>query len=225
MISVPTVFNSTLRRLTWVAAAGLLVGCAGTAPHYYSLQGGEPEPRSATMVKADYAISVQPVVVPQQVARPQIVVRMEPGSEVVPLNSSLWVGPLESQIRGALAAELSRRLNVLDVGGASAGEGVPVWRVYVDLQRFDSLYGREIQQEVVWRLMPQAMPKGAKERVCSAQVTRPVETGMSALVEGHREALAGVAAAIAQSLPASGTASAKAANELPNGVAFRGCVE
>lgn len=210
-----------------LAAAGLLAGCSTTpAPQYYSLQAA---PVVATPVAAKvtsaYAISVQPVVIPQQVSRPQIVVQASAGAEVVPLNAALWAAPLDSQIRNALADALSRRLNVMDVGQSGAADGIPVWRIYVDVQRFDSLYGRAVRHDVVWRVVPQGMPGAVKERVCSAQATQTVGEGMSALVQGHRDALENLSALMAQVLPpATGARKAEAPPTLPEGVSFRGCV-
>ena len=209
-----------------VAVAGALAGCATPAPHYYSLQvPGVPETAAAPMVDSGYAISVQPVLVPEQVARPQIVVGTASGTEVVPLNAALWAGPLEAQIRGALANALAQRLNVLEVGLSKAAEALPVWRIYVDVQRFDSLYGEAVRQDVVWRLVPQGMPAGVGERLCSAQLRFPVGAGMSALVEGHSKALVALADVIAQSLPGpAGAGASPAAEPAGEGVAFRGCV-
>jgi len=201
----------------------LLAGCAATAPQYYTLQIPDAGGKHLSDLQSDYAISVQPVIVPDQVARPQIVVSSaSSGAEVVPLNTALWVGPLEAQIRNVLADELAQRLGVLDVGQASAAKGLPVWKIYLDVQRFDSIYADAVRQEVVWRLVPQGVPGNAKERVCSAQASLPVEEGMSALVEGHREALTGLAAVIARSLP--GSSDTRTAVEPPPGVSFRGCV-
>lgn len=209
-----------------LGVAALLSGCAATAPQYYSLQApamaaGEHERQVVT----DYVISVQPVVIPEQLARPQIVVARAEGAEVVPLNAALWAGPLEAQIRDALADSLSRRLNVVDIG-FSRGEGTPVWNIFVDVQRFDSLYAQEVRQEWVWRMEPQGMSRGMVKRVCAAQIGIPIEEGMSALVAGHRRSLDVLAGLIAQTLPTGGSTS-----KLPlvseteyEGLSFRGCV-
>lgn len=212
-------------RLALPAMAAALTGCAATAPQYYSLQNpAAAETPPVAALQTGYAVSVQPVVVPEQVARPQIVVRAAAGAEVVPLNVALWAGPLEAQIRDAVADELGRRLNVLDVGQSGAAEGLPVWRVYLDVQRFESLYGEAVQQNFVWRLVPQGMPRAMKERVCSAQATMPVAAGMLALVEGHRKALAALAAVMAHTVPVqSGTQPAIQDAAIPEGVTFRGC--
>src|SRR5690606_20721775 len=98
--------GTMMKRLAPVAALAL-AGCAATAPQYYSLQtSGTDTPADARPVQSDYVISVQPVLIPQQVSRPQIVVGGLSGAEVVPLNVALWAGPLEAQIRDTLAAAL-----------------------------------------------------------------------------------------------------------------------
>lgn len=204
--------------------AVLLSGCAATAPQYYSLQASAiasaPEVRR---LDADYVISVQPVLIPEQLARPQILVSSGESAEVIPLNAALWAGPLETQIRDALAEALSQRLNVLDIGFARP-QHTPVWRIYVDVQRFDSLYGQEVRQELVWRMEPQGIDTLDK-RVCSAQVRTPVGEGMSELVAGHRRSLDVLAGLIAQTLPSNDAAADVTPSNLGHeGLSFRGCL-
>ena len=200
-----------MKKVLLIMAAAVLGGCASTAPQYYSLlasgiePGGSPGTGSAR-VQGDYAISVEPVVVPEEVARPQIVVSTAQDAEVIPLNSALWAAPLEAQLRQAFGDALSRRLNVLDVGQSGAAQGLPLWRIYVDVQRFVSVYDESVQQNIVWRIVPQGMPSKVRERTCSARVELPVGTGMSALVEGHRQALNVLAGAIADTMPGSAPA-------------------
>lgn len=202
----------------------LLAGCAATAPQYYSLQAPAMSALSQSgEIASDYVISVQPVLIPEQLARPQILVSASSGSEVVPLNAALWAGPLESQIRDALADSLARRLNVLDVGLSKIVE-LPTWRIYVDIQRFDSVYGESVRHDVVWRLVPQNMPEDMGKRVCSAQVEQPVDIGMSALVEGHRRSLDMLAGVMAQSLPLNSSAASVLSETQQAGLHFRGCV-
>lgn len=207
--------------------AVLLTACAAPAPQYYSLQA--PLPAAAGQgyqVASDYVISVQPVLVPEQVARPQIVVAASPGAEVVPLNAALWAGPLESQIRDALSDSLTRRLKVLDVGQSKIVD-LPIWRIYVDVQRFDSLYGQAVQQEVVWRMVPQGIDAGPGKRVCSAQLSVPVGEGMSELIEGHRRSIDLLAGLMAQTLPVHGSAQASPVSDTAahETLHFRGCID
>lgn len=212
-------------KLMFLSLAALMAGCAASAPQYYSLQA--PAIAAAAQkrkVASEYVISVQPVLIPEQVARPQIVVATSTSAEVIPLNAALWAGPLEAQIRDALADALAQRLNVLDVG-LSKSDGPPVWRIYVDVQRFDSVYGEAVRQDVVWRMVPQGMPDSVGKKVCSAQLRLPVETGMSALVEGHRQSLDILAGVMAQTLAGQGDERESAASDAaPEGLNFRGCV-
>ena len=211
-------------RIMILTLTGILAACASHAPQYYSLQApavGSAQPKKE--VSRDFVISVQPVLIPEQLSRPQILVASPDSAEVVPLNVALWAGPLEAQIRDALADSLSKRLNVLDLGPAKA-DGTPVWRVYVDVQRFDSLYGKEVRQDIVWRLEPQGMPRGVKKRVCSAQARIPVDEGMASLVAGHRQALDSLADVIAQTIPTRDKNASASAEFAREGLNFRGCV-
>ncbi|NLC37484.1 MAG: membrane integrity-associated transporter subunit PqiC [Alcaligenaceae bacterium] len=212
-------------KFLFLGAAALLAGCATQAPQYYSLQA--PALASSAQngpVVADYAIRVQPVLIPEQLARPQIVVATAQSPEVIPLNAALWAGPLEAQIRGTLAAVLAHNLNVMDISSPKFSGDTPVWQIYFDVQRFDSIYGEAIRQDVVWRMVPQGMPSGVSGRVCSAQLTMPVGEGMSALVAGHRQALEHLGGLVGQTLPWPSQASAPAFSALPEGLKFRGCV-
>lgn len=211
-----------MKRMFVSLIAALMAGCAAPAPQYYSLQAPAIASQSQERkVASDYVISVQPVLIPEQLARPQIVVATPDSAEVIPLNAALWAGPLEAQIRDALADALTERLNVVDVG-LSRVEGPPVWRIYVDVQRFDSVYDEAIRQDVVWRMVPQGMPEQVGKRVCSAQLRLAVGTGMSALVEGHRQSLNILADVMARTLPGQGDGSVPDA--APEGLNFRGCV-
>jgi uncharacterized lipoprotein YmbA len=212
-----------MKKLAYLAGVVVLAGCASTAPQYYSLQAPAAMSPAEGSIQAAYAISVQPVIIPEPLARPQIVVSDSVGAEVVPLNAALWVGPLESQIRDLMADALSRRLNVLELGQAKGVEGIPVWNIFIDVHRFDSIYNEGVYQDVVWRMVPSGLTS-AKERVCSAQLHRSVGDGMNALVEGHRAGLIQMAGLIADSLPGTGSqAKPTGVSDSSGTVVFRGC--
>lgn len=210
----------------WVvlALAGLM-GCASSPVQYYSLKplaasGSMAADNSATPsptpARARYAISVQHVSLPEQVDRPQIVVSDPDSAQVIPLNSALWASPLSDQIRRSLAEDLSRRLGVLDIPSGSAPDGLGIWKVIVRIQRFESIYGRQAGLDATWELVPSNLP-GTKPVICRAETHVTVESGMSAMVKGHREALRRLASVIASQLPAGGKP-APAAN-----VVLKGC--
>ncbi len=200
--------------------AGLLAACASGKPsHYYTLLASPAAGQVAAAkggAQPEYAISVQSVQVPEQVDRPQIVVS-DPGStQVMPLNSSLWASPLPDEIRNALSDDLSRRLGVLDIAATGAPDSLPVWRISVRVQRFDSLYGERALIDATWRLSPVHQP-GKKTVLCRAEAQVTVEEGMSALVAGHQAALQKLGALIASQLQGSQATSSA------NGLTVKGC--
>lgn len=182
-------------------AAGLSA-CATPTRHYYTLLPAstvtEPASRDARQ-SPGFAISVQPVVLPEQVDRPQIVISDADTAQVTPLNSALWASPLADEIRNALSNELSHQLEVLDVASGGTPESLPIWRVFLRVQRFDSLYNQRAVLDATWRLAP-VHQSGKKTVICRAEVQVPVGTGMSALVAGHQEALKRLASVIASQL-------------------------
>lgn len=176
----------------------LLTACA-SAPQsqYYTLSPATDQ--SEAVKSAAYAISVAPVSIPEKVDRPQIVLSEAVGPQVTLLNNSQWAAPLAEEIRGSLAQNVSRRLGVLELGQRDVSKTLPVWVINVTVQRFDSVYGEQAILEATWRQTPRhGMPGVAT--VCSALVTVPVEPGMPALVAGHQEALARLAAIMADAL-------------------------
>ncbi|HEY9279110.1 MAG TPA: PqiC family protein [Eoetvoesiella sp.] len=185
-----------------VACAMVLTGCAVPKSQYYSLL---PEPHAvnkpvaATEKTAKFAISVQPVELPDQVNRPQIVLSQPNSTEVLILNGSLWAAPLQNEIRNALADDLSRQLGVLDLPLGDAPGSLPIWRIDFTVQRFDSVYNQHVMLEATWRLEPRRQPD-KNVRICRAAVRVAVEPGMQTLVAGHQQALHRLASVIAAQL-------------------------
>jgi uncharacterized lipoprotein YmbA len=226
------------KRLGGVLVVSLAAGCASTqSSQYYtlspvSLQGDvssrgnannasaladDPaSPQEKIKRGAPFAISVQPVILPDQVNRPQIVVSTPGSTQVVPLNGSLWASPLADEIRNALANELSRALGALDVSSNSVPQSLAVWRVDLSVQRFESVYDQSALLDATWRLTP--VNQRGKVRICAAEAQVPVDAGMAALVRGHQMALHEIAAVIISELQ--GRSSPPASSMLR----FKGCV-
>src|SRR5690606_14943143 len=141
---------------------------------------------------ASYAISVEAVELPEQVDRPQIVITDPASTQVMPLGDSLWAAPLAYEVQNALSDALSRRLGVLDVAATGIPDKLPVWRVCGQVQRFESLYDRQALLDAIWRLTP-VNQKGTRAIICRGETQVPVQSGMSALVAGHQQALGALA--------------------------------
>jgi hypothetical protein len=62
-----------------------------------------------------------------------------------------------------------------------------VWSVRVDVQRFESVPGREARLEAAWSVSPPPDTPGAQTVVCRTAVADPVaEASIAALAAGHR---------------------------------------
>lgn len=181
--------------LRFAAALGSLAlgGCLSTVPtHYHTLLGAAAE-GNAPSPPASFLIDVQPVGIPAQVDRPQLVVR--DGGGMIPLEQERWIAPLADEARAALSADLSRELGTADVAGQPRPDGAKVVSVKVDVRRFDSVPGAYAAIDAVWSLNVNA--PNAQALVCASAARESVGPGYDELVLGHRRALAAVASRIA----------------------------
>ena len=181
---------------SWILAGAValgLAGCASAPLHYYTLIA--PAGGVAPAAPAPYPFELLPVAVPAQVDVPQLVVR-EGGQGMLPLDGQRWIAPLGDEIRGALAADLARALGVPDMSGLP-GNGRPRLRVKLDVRRFESVPGSHALIDAAWSLRLVGGSGGQDALTCTSRVSEPVTAGYDALVAGHQQALAALAASIA----------------------------
>lgn len=171
-------------QLLCLTAALALAGCSTTSPptHYHSLVASLPP--SGVGARALPAPSLQvvvlPVAVPAQVNVPQLVVRNADDSLSV-LEYERWIGPLNDEIRDAVALRIEQALAQAAPAAQPAADHT--WRVRIDVQRFDSMLGRAASVQVQWSL--RATGGGSALR-CHASYEQPVGPGVTALAAGHR---------------------------------------
>lgn len=177
-----------MRRITWlvlpvVLACAAAAGCSSTpAPRFHSLLGAQPaaaEPATGVALPLDLG----PVSVPAAVDQQQWVVRL-PDDSLRILEQEQWVAPLREELRAALFERLARRYGAVDVRTAAAAEYL---RLQLDVQRFESIAGREVWLEAVWTVQPAA--RGATPLVCRSTVREPAGGELPALAAAHRRAV------------------------------------
>ena len=162
-------------------AAALLAGACSTpklAERFHTLLPAE----RATSAAAPNAIAVDvaPVAVPPQVDHAQWVVR-QPDDSLLMLEQDRWAAPLGDELRSALAERLTAQWSAIDVR-AVAMPASAVWRVRVDVQRFESIPGREARIESVWSVS--GTQRGASTLVCRSTRVEAVSGGdVSALAD------------------------------------------
>lgn len=182
-----------------------IAGCSTPAPErFHSLIGSDSaatEAARSTAAGPSGAIHVDVISVsmPAQVNHAQWVVR-QADDTLLMLEQERWAAPLGEELRGAIAWRLAGRWGVVDVH-AVAAPPAPVWRLRVDVQRFESVPGREARIDSTWSLSPPSPPTSAL--VCRTSVRESVnETGAPALAAAHRRAVARLADRIGERLRA-----------------------
>ncbi|HEX7747424.1 MAG TPA: PqiC family protein [Bordetella sp.] len=196
-----------------LAVLAALAGCAGSPPvRYYTLTAPVQAGKSAPAAPANYAIEVAPVSVPAQADLPQLMLRSGSG-ELTAQYSDRWSGPLPSELRNALSMVLTRQLGVPDVRGLAPSPGLPVWRVQVDVQRFDASTAGPAVIDATWRVRPlQGMGAGL---LCRSRIETPVtmpagSTDLEAVVVAEQKAVALLGQTIASAVQSQGRQAAAA---------------
>lgn len=199
--------------LSGVTGALMLSACAGSPPAtYYTLLAAagsgtgdavgadadiRPDQRDATRGSfagglarggaGNAVIEVLPVSVPVQVDQPQIMLRDTAGA-VTPQYSERWAAPLADEMRSALSDRLTRQLGVADVYEVKPARGQPVWRIQVDVQRFDSMLGEAAIVDATWRV--RAINMQAPTALCRTSIRQPTDgPGVNAIVAAHQRAV------------------------------------
>lgn len=176
---------------------GLLGGC-GHSPtsSFYRLK---PDATLTTMgASAPLYVVVSPVTIPELVDRPQIVVSLA-DNQVSPNEFERWADPLKGDIQRAIVGDLAALLGSAHVAVYDVGtSGPPVWRVRVDVMRFESVPGDVATVDAQWTVWP---PQKATPILGHTLANEPVQgQGYDALVAAHDRALAAVSRDIASAI-------------------------
>jgi uncharacterized lipoprotein YmbA len=187
------------------ALAGLvaLAACSSPSSRFYTLgadsTAGSVAPVSArTSAAPAWLIEVAPIDVPPQVSKNQLVVQTGP-TQVKVLEEERWASLPGDEIRRALSTSLTQQLNTIDVYGTAYPDGTPVYRVSMNVQRFESWPGSHALIDAVWSVRA---VRSTAVMTCRSVVSEPVSGGYDALVEGHRRALQEISAQVASAVQA-----------------------
>jgi len=181
-----------------VACATLLLGvlsaCSTEPPRFYTLV---PPAAAATPSgdRAPFLIELVPVTVPAQVDIPQLVVRRGDG-EVGMAEAQQWIAPLGNEMRDALLGVLLPELRTEDVYNLPAPDQGHVYRIKVDIRRFDSILNQQTELQASWTAGLRT--SGTELLTCGFSMRVPVGKGYGALVGGHQQAVQALAMQIAE---------------------------
>ena len=193
----------TLWRAVAVPLVILLAGCSTASPptRYHSLVAALPPSGAGAKALPAPSLRVQvlPVLMPVQVDVPQLVVRNADDSLAV-LEYERWIAPLGDEIRDAVTLRIDQMLAQANPGAA----GDHIWRVRIDVQRFDSMLGRAASMQVQWSLRATG---GGPSLRCQASYEQAVGPGVGALAAGHRALVERLGDVIGQALKAAAAGS------------------
>ncbi|MFM0335311.1 PqiC family protein [Paraburkholderia fungorum] len=213
-----------VRGVAYVGAlAGLvaMTACSSPSSRFYTLgadgasagASASAAPVSArTSAAPAWLIEVAPIDVPPQVAKTQLVVQTGP-TQVQVLEQERWASLPGDEIRRALSTSLTQQLGTIDVYGTAYPDATAVYRVSMNVQRFESWPGSHALIDAVWSVRA---VRGAGVMTCRSVVSEPVGGGYDSLVDGHRVALQQVSLQIAAAVRA--MASASSASQGKSGV-------
>ena len=216
--------------LALLAARGALIGalvlagCASPpASRFYTLGGESASEQAASEASRPsmtpaLLIEVPLVDVPTEIARNQLVVR-DSETRVTVLEQERWASPPADELRRALSGDLAAKLGTFDVYGSPHPQNVPVYRIAVNVRRFESWPGSRAVLDAVWSvrsLRTQAV------MTCRTVQTEAVGPCYDALVAGHRRAVGALSDAIAsvvRAMASDARASAPSAGDCATGSA------
>jgi hypothetical protein len=116
------------------------------------------------------------------------------------------------EIRRALSSDLTQQLGTIDVYGTAYPEGAQVYRVSVNVQRFESWPGSHALIDAVWSVRA---VRSETIMTCRSTVSAPVTAGYDALVDGHRQAVQQISTQIAAGIQALAAAAPRVATGAP----------
>ncbi|GAB7526079.1 PqiC family protein [Paraburkholderia sp. 2C] len=181
-----------------VLCALALAACSSPSSRFYTLSTGDASPAGAAAAVANpaFLIEVTPVDVPPQVAKNQFVVQSS-NNQVSVLEQERWASLPGDEIRRALSNALTRQLGTIDVFGTPYPDRVPVYRVKVNVQRFESWPGSHALIDAVWSV--RAVRTQAL-LTCRTVASVPVAGGYDALAVGHQRAVQQISDEIANAV-------------------------
>ena len=174
-----------------IVIASLLGSCASTSPRFYTLV-PESERNRSGAVAAGYRLEVDPVRVPAQVDRLELVTRL-PGGGIAIADGDRWIAPVADELQNALSVELLHRLGGADPAEATGSDSVSV---RLNVERFESSPNRYALIEASWHLQLKEAGKDVRV-VCRTRAYEQVRGGYPDMVRGYQRAVTLIADQIA----------------------------
>lgn len=179
-----------------LALALLACACATTQqPRYYTL---ESLPAADAVPATRVSVLVEPVAVPAEVDRQQIV-RSTQANEVAIEDLHRWASPLQDNVAAVLADDLSARLGTRDVATSPEIRAAWGYRVNVEIREFRSRLGQDARLGASWSVR---RADGVTQTGFSSVREAARGSDFAALASAHSRAIARMAQDISEAIRA-----------------------
>jgi len=188
-------------RFAALACAMLLAACGSTpVAKYYTLSAvRDSVPAGSASVLRDKIVGIGPVVLPEYLDRPQIVIRAS-SNRLELADGHRWAEPLADNFTSALRENLSLLLGTERVlSNASALSGRGDYQVIVQVLRFEGTAEGVVSLAARWSIAARDGTVLLAARRSSFQAT-PSGTGIEALVAAQSDTVAQLSREIAAAL-------------------------
>jgi len=173
--------------------ATLASACSSPAPvHFHSLMPATAPAVPASAATRAWSWEVTGVSVPAQVDVPELVLRL-PDATLAVMERERWIAPLGDEVRAAVSEALAQRL------GPPAGAAGPLYRVQLQVLRFDNTPGVDARLVLDWSLRDASSAAGVSLS-CRGSFTEAASSGIPALTAAQRSNLARLAAVLGDAL-------------------------
>jgi len=174
-----------------------LMACATTPPiRFHSLLALDGKARAMPAVSGSgpgLTFTLAAVTLPPQLDQPQWLLRNADGTLSL-LEQERWVAPLRAELQSAL---WDRWANAWGARAPSTtGRKESLWRVTVDVTRWDAVPGREVRLETRWSATSGALALSCRSVIQEA-TSLDVSSPVLALAAGHRRAVVRLADEVA----------------------------
>lgn len=186
-----------LSTLLMLVLVGMLSACASTRTqnHYYTLVEQTLEPSIENPKNPRLLLVLQPIKLPVQVDRTQIVLRLD-DQRVQVLETHRWSQPLKYEISQAVAAHLSHALPNFQVYASGRQlKAQPDMVIALEILQFESVQGGAATVEARWSIQSKGEQAPINGRTL---VEVPVTSdALASLAEAHAEAMRAISRQIA----------------------------
>ena len=185
------------RIVFWLIGMALLSACASPPSHFYTLT---PTREPAASAPSSASIAVGPVLIPESVNRPELVVQVGP-NQVALDELNRWAAPLPAEIQRVLIENLTHLLGTPRVSRYPQGPITsPDFRVRIDVLRFESAPGNTALLDVIWTVQGKDEKDTKTGRTTSHEPL--TDTSYDTLVAAHSRALGTLSRDLAEAIRA-----------------------